>query len=117
MANAAKILSEPNSSEMLAKLIDSLRRVKGELSDDGFDILGIFGSYARSEQNPDSDVDILYELDKGFLDKYPGFMCVEKLDRIKELLHAVLNITPDTVRRSSLPAKKRAQIERELISV
>lgn len=38
--------------------------------------LGLFGSYARNEQTPDSDVDLVYELEPGykigFLD-YPAF--------------------------------------------
>lgn len=117
MAKVDEILIENNNSKNLEMLIDLLRRVKEELSGDGFDILGIFGSYSRSEQNPDSDIDILYELNKDFLTKYPGFKGIDKLDQIQNLLHALLNVHPDTVRRSSLPAQMRERIERELVSV
>lgn len=117
MAQATEISEFQNDSTALSKLIDLLRQIKEDLSCDGFNILGVFGSYARSEQQPDSDIDILYELSSDFLEKYPGFLGVDKLDRIKELLHSVLNITPDTVRKSSVPAKIKEKIERELISV
>ncbi len=30
----------------------------------GVHVIGIFGSYVRNEQNPDSDLDILIELDR-----------------------------------------------------
>ncbi len=38
--------------------------------------LGLFGSYARNEQTPDSDVDLVYELEPGYkigFLEYPAF--------------------------------------------
>jgi predicted nucleotidyltransferase len=45
-------------------MIDTLRALNQEFKDDGFVIDGVFGSYARNEPNPGSDVDLLYHLDE-----------------------------------------------------
>lgn len=36
--------------------------------------LGIFGSFARNEQRPDSDVDVLVEMDRHTFDAYMGLL-------------------------------------------
>ena len=56
------------------------------MAKDGFLILGIFGSYARDENTPSSDVDILYDTDVDFFKRYGGFGSFVKLDEIKESL-------------------------------
>ena len=52
-------------------ITEQLRKHKKELSDKySIKEIGIFGSYARDEEKPDSDIDILIEFDQG---KTPGF--------------------------------------------
>ncbi len=51
-----------------------LKTIKPNYLEDGFEILGVFGSFARSEESPDSDIDILYRsLDK-LEETYPGWL-------------------------------------------
>jgi uncharacterized protein len=55
--------------------------------------LGLFGSYARNEQTPESDVDLVYELEPGqkmtmfqFMDmedEVKARLSVEKLDMVR----------------------------------
>jgi uncharacterized protein len=47
--------------------------------------LGLFGSYARNEQTPDSDVDLVYELEPGCKIGFREFPMLEDylLDRLQ----------------------------------
>jgi len=40
-------------------ILNILKESKSEMAKEGFLILGIFGSYARGDDTPSSDVDIL----------------------------------------------------------
>lgn len=61
------------------QIFENIKSLKKVLQNDGFIIDGIFGSYARNENLKDSDVDILYHLDKIFYDKYSGFIGFKKI--------------------------------------
>ena len=54
-------------------VIDKLKSVKSKYQQDGFNIIALFGSYATNSQNNSSDIDLLYEVDNSFLEKYKGF--------------------------------------------
>ena len=51
-------------------VIDILKKQKKNYLKDGFEIIGIFGSYAKQKQTKDSDLDILYDIKPTFLTKY-----------------------------------------------
>ncbi|MDB5521732.1 MAG: nucleotidyltransferase [Tardiphaga sp.] len=46
-----------------AEILDVLRRSEPELRAKGVRHAGLFGSAARGEANPDSDIDIMIDLD------------------------------------------------------
>jgi predicted nucleotidyltransferase len=69
---------------------------------EGFIIEGVFGSYSRDDFDRSSDIDILYELDKGFKDKYKGFKAIARLDAINKEISSMLNIEADLVQKSTL---------------
>lgn len=76
---------------MKTTIQENLRRLKAELSKEGFHILGVFGSYARNEETEKSDIDILYRLEAPkFLSLYPGFRAFGRLTDIKQLLEKSL---------------------------
>ena len=60
-------------------VIDKLKSVKSKYQQDGFNIIALFGSYATNSQNNSSDIDLLYEVDNSFLEKYKGFKSVSKV--------------------------------------
>jgi uncharacterized protein len=56
--------SSPEKSEPLAGMIQTLKAMLPELRDRyGVILLGVFGSYVRGEQTPNSDLDLLVEFD------------------------------------------------------
>jgi len=78
-------------------VLNILKESKAKMAKDGFLILGIFGSYARDENTPSSDVDILYDTDADFFKRYGGFGSFVKLDEIKESLAKKLQTLVDIV--------------------
>ena len=85
---------------MNSGIIETISRLKEKYSQEGFIILGIFGSYARNEEKEDSDVDILYILNSEFKDR--GFRKVYKLGLIKESLRQELGKSVDIINRDFL---------------
>ena len=84
------------------EILQILKELKPKYEAEGFEILGLFGSYARGEATESSDVDILIDTKKEFLDKYRGFQAFAKFDDIKEELKAVLHKEIDFVDRQGL---------------
>ena len=67
--------------------------------------LAVFGSYARGEQRPDSDVDILVE--------FSSPVGIEFID-LGNYLETLLNLPVDLVSRSGIKSKYFQQIVDEL---
>ena len=76
----------------------------------GVRVVGVFGSYARGEAGPVSDVDLLLELERP-----SGWEIVD----VKEHLETVLGLRVDIVTRGALRKKPllRKSIEEDLIRV
>jgi len=70
--------------------------------------MALFGSYARGDQQADSDVDILVEVDPSI-----GLEFVTLADRIEELL----GVSVDLVSSRAVNSKAMKYIEPELIYV
>ena len=70
--------------------------------------IGLFGSYARMEQGPDSDVDVLVEVDPSL-----GLKFVTLADRIEEHL----GLPTGVVSSRALNPRHRKLIKKELIYV
>ena len=74
-----------------------LQIIKQNYLKDGFEILGIFGSLARSEELPNSDIDILYRsLDK-LEETYPGWLIFSYIDKVRQDLESKLHRKVDLV--------------------
>ncbi len=76
----------------------------------GVRVVGVFGSYARGEAGPVSDVDLLLELERPI-----GWEIVD----VKEHLEALLGLRVDIVTRGALRKKPllRKSIEEDLVRV
>ncbi|MCK4761291.1 MAG: nucleotidyltransferase family protein [Candidatus Aminicenantes bacterium] len=70
--------------------------------------LGIFGSYARGEETPGSDVDVLVQLGKPI-----GLDFVTLADELEELL----GVEVDLVSANAVKPRMMEQIEKELVYV
>ncbi len=80
---------------MEKELLNKIKIEKEKLLQDGFKIIGVFGSYAKNTQTKDSDIDLLYDIEPIFIQKYSGFEAFSKLNEIKESLQKVLNTKVD----------------------
>lgn len=97
------------------KAIEEVRTLLAEHQEDlrrrfGVRVVGIFGSFARGEAGPVSDVDLLIELERPL-----GWEIVD----VKEYLEALLGLRVDIVTRGALRKKPRLRqtIEEDLIRV
>lgn len=89
---------------------DSLLESKNDLrSRYGVVYLGIFGSYVRGEQKPDSDVDILVEMEKPI-----GFF---RFIELEEHLASLLGVKVDLVTKKALKPAIGSEILREVIQI
>lgn len=91
------------------EILDKLGKAKAELAS-RFTVqrIGLFGSCARGDSGPDSDIDILVDVDPSI-----GLEFVSLADRIEELLGSSV----DLVSRRALNARSRTAIEQDIIYV
>jgi uncharacterized protein len=68
---------------MQASIRDKLISFRDEYATEGFAISGVFGSMARGDENPDSDIDILYRLTKEFHERYKGLDALMRIEEIR----------------------------------
>jgi len=69
--------------------------------------LGIFGSYVRGEQQPDSDLDILIDFDE-----YPSLL---EFIGLEQSLSEQLDLPVDLVMKSDLKPRLRQRILQEVV--
>lgn len=91
-----------------------LQQAKEYYANEGFNILGFFGSYARGEATPQSDIDILYELNEKFIQSYSGFTAFARLSSIKEELKTLFGIDVDISAKSGLSRTAEKYIMKDL---
>lgn len=79
----------------LLEIQHTLREQKPYLAEKyGVRIVGVFGSYIRQEQRPDSDLDILIELDR------PPKISLIGLVELEDYLSQLLEVKVDLARKS-----------------
>ena len=98
-------------------IFSKVKSIKDTLRSDGFIIDGIFGSYARNENTNNSDVDILYHLDKIFYDKYNGFIGFKRLDEIKSFISEQIDKKVDLAPKNNLSRTAQKYILNEVVYV
>ena len=84
------------------EILSTLKSLKPQYEKDGFEILGLFGSYARDMQTENSDIDILINTTNEFLEKYRGFRVFSKLDEIKNEFKQIFHTDIDFVDKQGL---------------
>lgn len=97
-------------SQSLDPLLERLQALKPEL-EARFGVIGLsaFGSYARNEAGPDSDLDLLVDFART-----PTLFDLARLD---QLLEISLGVKVDTVPRDSLNPRYAPFILKELVPV
>jgi len=90
-------------------VLSALATQKENLKALGVNTLALFGSAARDEARPDSDLDFLVEFDKS-----PTF---DQYMSVKIFLEDVLRCEVDLVTREALKPRLKPYIEREAVYV
>lgn len=101
------------------QILEKLKELKPKLHDEGFELIGIFGSFARNEEKPNSDIDILYQIKdtKEYLKKYSGWDSILHIVEIKDFLKKELQKEVDFVDQSSLDSIANKYIQKDLIYI
>jgi predicted nucleotidyltransferase len=104
---------------MQSILLDKIRIIKERYKDDGIEIVGLFGSVARGDDDLFSDVDITYKIDyELFFKKYQdGFSQILKINEIKEALEKELKRRVDFIPLNSSNKSLKKEIKRNLVYV
>ena len=90
-------------------VITRIRKHRTQLSDLGVKSLSIFGSVARGEERPDSDVDVLVE--------FKGRATFDKFMDTKFYLEEILNRKVDLVTPQAIKPRMKPFIMQDLIHV
>lgn len=99
-------------------ILETLTQSKHQFLADGVEIVGVFGSVARNEVTPTSDVDIAYRLLKEkFFQKYRGFEAVSKLADIKNELSLKLHRKIDFISLENSNQELVNAIKKDLVYV
>jgi predicted nucleotidyltransferase len=93
-----------------SQVVSLLRAHQTELHGVGVSRLYLFGSVAREQARPDSDVDLFFDTDN------PKFSLIELVD-LRERVNAILGVNSDVMTRGSLHPLLRRQIEAEALRV
>jgi len=85
--------------QTLQNITSHISEIKKQYQHEGFEIVGIFGSYAQNKADKYSDVDIAYKMDyETFNKKFKGgFAKILRIEEIKEELQKLLHIKVDLV--------------------
>ena len=80
-------------------IVLKLKELKPKYEQEGLILLGLFGSYAKGNQNNFSDIDIAYKIDyEKFSQKYKdGFSKLLRIDDIKNELQETFKVKVDFV--------------------
>jgi hypothetical protein len=84
------------------KIVKSVKNLKSKYKKEGFIILGVFGSYARGDENQESDIDLLYEMTDKFYKKYPGWDAIPVIEKIEQELEQELGKKVDLANKNAL---------------
>jgi predicted nucleotidyltransferase len=104
---------------MQKSLLNKLRDLKPELQSKGFELIGVFGSYARDEETSNSDIDLLYQINDidSYLEKYKGWDSILHIVETKDFLKKELHKDIDFVDKATLNDIGQEYILKDLVYV
>ena len=93
-------------------VLSSLEKLKHNLENNfGISIIGLFGSYSRNQANPNSDVDIIFEVAKET--KFSMFQYL----KLNKLLEDTFKLKVDLVREGNVKEALKPYIQKDVIYV
>jgi predicted nucleotidyltransferase len=102
------------AGERLIGVLLALKSIRGKLTKSGVRHAAVFGSVARGEDRPDSDIDILISIDAAAVKHVLNFIKIT--DHIEQAVRmAAPNVDIDVADRETLKPRIKAQAEKEAI--
>lgn len=98
-------------------IVQKLKTLKSTLLSDGFVIDGIVGSYAHGDFTSSSDIDLLYHVEKKFIQKYGGFTAFKKLSEIRDFLMKELQKEVDLIPSNNLSKTAKKSMLSKVVNV
>ena len=98
------------------QIIETLKRLKPLLAKEGIEQLALFGSFAREEATPYSDVDIAFRRESCYRKEQSAYDYFALLEKLKSDLRTSLHRNVDLFDLDS-DSPFKGQIEKELIYV
>ena len=92
------------------EIIARLKNLKTQYDKEGFKILALFGSYSTDKQTKKSDIDILYDVDNVFLERYRGFSSASKVIEIQKEFSKIFHKRVEFTSPSGLSQKLKEEI-------
>ena len=83
------------------EILNTLTKLKKQYQEEGFILLGLFGSYAKETYDKYSDIDVAYTIEyERFSKQYKdGFSKILRIDEIRkeleETFHTKVDLVPD----------------------
>ncbi len=120
MQKLAKVLRDnpnhPIAANRLAPTAKALKRIQQTLAAAGVDHAAIFGSTARGEDRPDSDIDIFIDFDSNKIGGIFGF--VNAIETIKEAIQQTFpNVKVEVADHQTLKPRIKQNADAEALYV
>lgn len=93
------------------EILSKLKQLKPTYEKEGLILIGLFGSYAKSNNTKYSDIDILYDTKQGITNLY------DKKQFIKKSLEKIFNTKIDLASKKYLKPYVKEEIMKDLIYV
>ena len=105
--------------QTLQNITSQIREIKNKYQNEGFEIVGIFGSYARGNADNFSDVDIAYSVDYSRFDQKfkGGFAKILRIEEIKDELQKRLHLKVDLVSLNSNNDRFKQKVQKDMVYV
>ncbi len=97
------------------EVVRILKRLKRLFSSEGFEIIGIVGSFARGEKF--NDIDIVYRTTKFFEKKYKGWEYFLQIEKIKKIFEQNIGYKIDLINNDTPNEIVKKYILKDLKSV
>ena len=105
--------------QTLQNITVQITELKNRYRNEGFEIVGIFGSYARGDADTFSDIDIAYSVDYDkFNQKFKGgFSKILRIEEIKEELQKLLHLKVDLVSLNNNNMTFKQKVQKDMVYV
>ena len=105
------------NKKVKSKTLTPLKKFKKIYLNEGFELVGLFGSYAKGYQDDFSDIDIAYKIDHDTFFKDNAFKKLLRIEEIKKELEQNLHKKVDLISLNGSNNRLNESINKELIKL